>query len=596
MELFAPSDYVYREKKKIVIYGFNHFTEASLLFLASHNIYVSAFLSESNEVRCREYLGKKILTIDGLSDEYRVYDLFGENVISLKEQGVYARTLLTCNADKDVVIYGAGRYGKVCYEILKKYGIQVRVFCDQDKSKVGNSIFDCKIIHKEELMDYKDCEIVIGLDTYRARALEDEFKIQYGEERIFYNNWSNYFIWGGNPIDPFRIYYMRHRGKKMTLIGYKDDIIDLLGMLRCFDIVIDRAVDHNGYVGEEGIIRFVDRYELVYEEDPTALYCVMENGKEIAGRFIDEIGFKRSRFIFNFIYTIGNFDAALDVNMGYNKAESIHILKSGNGNDLKIGILGGSTSDIDLYGEKSWVEYLCDILGKKNINTTFYAGAEKAYSSAQELIKLCRDMILYKPDIIISYSGVNDYPCLNSRRNTFITNYQEELFNTIIRSSISVEENKWVEGTRKVLCYGSENNDFVEGWIRNERIMHGVCNEYGITFYSILQPCLFSEEELNNPEQELIEMSGYIYEKEETDETIRILTERYNRVREMNIPWLHDFSAILKAYQGAKYFDKYHVFEEVNSYIATRIFALIKTDIESLLGIDRKEGDFRCIY
>lgn len=466
MELLTLNEYVYCEKKKIAIYGFNYFTKVSLLFLAFHNIYVSVLISENDEILCKEYLGKKVLSIGELNDEYSVYDLFGDNRCLLKEKGIYARQLLVCNV-RNAVIYGAGMYGKLCYKILKKFGCEVRVFCDQDKNKTGKSIYDCKIVSKEELKDYKLCDIVIGLDTYQAKSLENEFETHGGQ--IFYNNWSHYYRCGGNGVDSFKLNYARQRSDRMTLIGYKNDILALTGMMRCFDISINRAVDYDGYIGEESSIKFVDKYELVYEEEPAALYCVMENGKSLAGRFIDELGFKRSRFIFNFNTTIGNFEAFLDANMGYNAAESIHVLKTGNGKELKIGILGGSTSDIDLYGEKSWVEYLCDALGKDKINATFYVGAEKGYCSSQELIKLCRDMILYKPDIIISYSGVNDNPLMCNRRNTFITNYQEELFETIIRSAVNVNDSIYVEGTRKALCMelkiatmlkvGSETNE-----------------------------------------------------------------------------------------------------------------------------------------
>lgn len=589
MELFTPCKEIYSDRRKAAVYGFNHFTKASLLFLAMHNIYISAFFVERGETKCTEYLGKKVLAIEELGDAYHLYDLFGEHTESLRIRGIEADRLLNCGAGRQVVIYGAGAYGKMCHQILLMYGVDVKAFCDQDKNKTGHKICGCEIISKDLLGDYKYCDLVIGLDTDQARLLENELSDQCRPEKIFYNNWSEHYVCAGNYIDPFIIFYIRQRSGRMTLTGYKEDICLLSGMLKNFDISINRAVDCDGYTGICKQISFVDQYELAYEEDPSALYCILERGKEKTGRFAQELGFKRSQFVFSFKTTAGNFDAVLDANMGYNKYESIAILNSGAGNDLKIGVLGGSTSDTDLYGETSWTEYLPRILEEQGINAVIYTGAEKGYSSSQELMKLCRDMILYNPDLIISYSGVNDHPAMTCRKNVFIANWQEEFFHAIMRSSLDVNKSSYVEGTRKAFCYGEKNNNYGESWIRNERMMHGICGEFGIKFHAVFQPNLFSKKTYSSTEQELMEIVSYMYTKEELSQDLQILNEKKEQIEKLkkknhtDSSWLTDFSEIFEDYEGITYFDRNHVFEEANYYLASKIFSLIETDIRDIL-------------
>ena len=69
--------------------------------------------------------------------------------------------------------------------------------------------------------------------------------------------------------------------------------------------------------------------------------------------------------------------------------------------------LGGSTTD-GIEFDHSWPEELSKILVEKGINGTVVNGGTGGYSTNQELLKLLRDGLEFKPDIIISYSGVND--------------------------------------------------------------------------------------------------------------------------------------------------------------------------------------------
>ena len=60
--------------------------------------------------------------------------------------------------EEDIVIYGAGNFGRLCASILKKEGYKVICFVDKDKDKYQQYIDDIKVlsIKSEELESKKN--------------------------------------------------------------------------------------------------------------------------------------------------------------------------------------------------------------------------------------------------------------------------------------------------------------------------------------------------------------------------------------------------------------------------------------------------------
>lgn len=104
----------------------------------------------------------------------------------------------------------------------------------------------------------------------------------------------------------------------------------------------------------------------------------------------------------------------LDTNLGHNfladsKYPGIMVYGDDTAEDFKIAVLGGSTTDGKFTFFKSWPELMYEELGNQNFkNVTVYNGGVSGYASGQELLKLIRDMIPLKPDMVIVYDGFND--------------------------------------------------------------------------------------------------------------------------------------------------------------------------------------------
>jgi hypothetical protein len=70
-------------------------------------------------------------------------------------------------------------------------------------------------------------------------------------------------------------------------------------------------------------------------------------------------------------------------------------------------------------------EELSKLLTADGYSGTIVNGGTGGYSSNQELIKLIRDGLEFKPDIVISYSGINDMGKYNELPYPMVHPYQD---------------------------------------------------------------------------------------------------------------------------------------------------------------------------
>lgn len=228
--------------------------------------------------------------------------------------------------------------------------------------------------------------------------------------------------------------------------------------------------------------------------------------------------------------------------------------------------LGGSTTDPYLCNLKSWSEYLWDSLNKMGINTRVAVGGVASYTVTQEWIKLYRDVIPMKPDMVISYSGTNDLRSFYYEENHnfslkyYVENIKKACEKGLIKNSLGRNE--------KVNCVtsGPEGvEDRAEHWVRCERMMHAVCEMEGITFYGFLQPY---GKELWLKEKGLDAIpADDLYEKAR------------NIIAGLSEEWLIDFTGIFGGKEDV-FFDRAHVYEKGNMIIATKILPFVVKSIK----------------
>lgn len=177
--------------------------------------------------------------------------------------------------------------------------------------------------------------------------------------------------------------------------------------------------------------------------------------------------------------------------LGYSRMDDMQGIKIyGEDNDsvLRIVTLGGSTTDYSYSSIKSWPQILHESLEKHGVSNVVYNGGVCGYSSCQERDKFLRDIIGLKPDLVLSLTGVNDINwTLVYKDNPYYADYfVDKMVKAICRSTDggSGSDDKLRLGLTPIMP------DY-ENWYRNERIIHGSANEFGIKFYAFLQPFIF---------------------------------------------------------------------------------------------------------
>lgn len=156
-----------------------------------------------------------------------------------------------------------------------------------------------------------------------------------------------------------------------------------------------------------------------------------------------------------------------------------------------IAVTGGSTSDVAY--EDSWPRALQKLLVDQGYSTSLLIGAVSGYSSGQEVIKFIRDLLPLRPDILISFSGINDIGCLQaaSVNHPMVHHHQKNLMQSLIP-----ERGRWNFGkappsknTASGLALGkSSDNSPAECWYTNMKILDAISKTFGASFCAFLQP------------------------------------------------------------------------------------------------------------
>lgn len=253
------------------------------------------------------------------------------------------------------------------------------------------------------------------------------------------------------------------------------------------------------------------------------------------------------------------------------------------GDNYKIVTLGGSTTDGNLFNFKSWSEILFEKIGKRNVSV--WNGGVAGYTSGHELLKLIRDVLSMKPDMVIVFDGYND-TCQGKPVHPYSFTYVKEIFDYGADRMGDEYVRQQIGGQ---LCEGvvTEKTRF-ENWLSNIELMHDIVVSRNIQFYSFLQPMLMSKPR-NKRENEIYMSSRQFYE----EELYRMESFR-SEIKKLGIKenheYIYDLSALFDN-QSDVYMDICHVRERGNEIIAEAIYTVIKNDCSLM---ERLNGTFIC--
>ncbi|MDE6053083.1 MAG: hypothetical protein K2G55_04845, partial [Lachnospiraceae bacterium] len=352
--------------------------------------------------------------------------------------------------------------------------------------------------------------------------------------------------------------------------------------LKCYKILqmlgyeIEFFVSSTDYETQIEHKQIVSIYDLIYQPDEYYIYvCVEQVDYEKVTYELKALGY-HELYDYSPAWERG-LDRIYDPHLGY-ICITVESGKEYNGfytipanldtKKYKILVLGGSTSDPWCTPVKLWCQILWEICQQHGYNVEVIVGGTMGYASAQELEKLVRDGINLNVDLVISYSGANDifdrgeYPFLN-------------LFQLDVCTIFDNRE----KGLKSSRGLKRKKVDPYYEWMQNERMMHGILNEFQIPFLAVYQPVLWSKsgkryiDEITKEKMHrstIVNAEGY-------EQAIRNANSAREKIKydAENTEWLYDFTAIFDD-EPDVYVDVVHCTEKGNRIIAERMFGLLE--------------------
>ena len=590
-EVFALNQML-RKAQNVVFYGTGYLGKKTYDFLVGHKIKI-AYFCDSRKYGDTTMEGLEIIEPERLSTLpglcivitaakawMEIYDKLlrlgipKENIIS----HVGLSNLYNINSGllqgKKILVSGTGNESlRVLYQLLAK-GIGIEGFLDEETA--GGKLLNRNIYGKKEITDWDDTIIIVqpegAFESFPAEVttgVDNSFKGYFGK---------NIYV-GRGKISIFLLHELsRFRGnRKLAIYGTGEYALQCYKILQLLGYGIECFVSSASNEKQIGHKPVVSLYDLVYQSDEYFLYvCVEQTDYEKVTHELKMLGY-HELYDYAPAWERG-LDRIYDPHLGYIciTVESGKEYKgfytfpaNSNTKGYKVLVLGGSTSDPWCGPVKLWCEILRDICQEQGYNVEIITGGVMGYASAQELEKLVRDGINLNVDLVISYSGANDiydrgeYPFLN-------------LFQLDV-CTIFDDKEKGLKSSRGLK---RKNVNPYDEWLQNERMMHGLLNEFQIPFLAVYQPVLWSKggkKYIDEIIKEKLHRST-IVDTESYETAIKNAKNAHANIKydAQETEWLYDFSTIFDNEPGV-YMDVVHCTEKGNKIIAEQIFELLKT-------------------
>lgn len=579
--LIVPNEETESSKKKYIWYGGSpkqRKTEEELFrFFLQNKIYVEGFVSDEKEFVGILLYHKKVIDICDLDQKESV--VFAEKEYEGIPHEVFCRAyrINPLLQGGQAVIWGTGKNGKAAYEILMNAGINVMYFIDTNK-EIQGVLNGVTVYGLQGLADLDNSVILVeAYDKYFEMDekvqecyphIRQKFYCDVHSMIILYRERGKILL----DLDVDKWDLLKLHGKKVYIYGTGEEESEISCYLKLMDYHVAAYLSDNNDIKSS----MADGYpimpvaDILYEDK----YAVYVQGSEIEGakKYLKELGICLDLDV----VMPRKLQTILDVNLGYTYFyegyyPGISIYGQERKKNYKIAALGGSTTDGTWKTMKSWPQFLYEKLGRKDI--TVYNAGVSGYVSGQELIRLIRDILPLKPDMVIVYDGAND-----SGGNVVIPEepYAFNYARTVYEFGARHMEDEYLErmGGKYMVNYGMQSyKGRFENWLSNIESMQAICKARDISFYSFMQPVLLSKGSYNKAEWEMHEK----YEGEYSFMAGFRDAMQSNNI-ELSHPYIHDLSGIFDEVEDV-YFDTCHVYEKGNEIIAREIYKHIVGEI-----------------
>lgn len=238
--------------------------------------------------------------------------------------------------------------------------------------------------------------------------------------------------------------------------------------------------------------------ELFYEnkENIFVVAFVVKNHGNIYQRLTDMgFVFEKDFLLYGFGGYIQKFDV-IDSLLGYNRYYGdmlgFKISGSEERNTYKILILGGSTTDPTMGNQTPWAEYLYQKLISVQVDVMVINGGMAGYSTYQEFYKFVRDGLLFAPDMLITYDGLNDVTSMAMDKDyPMLMPYARKVYDNIEKKGDFAPDTLEIRNASRIV-HGLKqtNQDDAGKWMDNIRKIHAIAEEFGVLHIGFFQPML----------------------------------------------------------------------------------------------------------
>lgn len=579
--------------KKIWLYGFNKKTKRFLFYLNFQSTVTGFLCAEGEQVPCgMEYFGKPVLTreefLERNAKDTTVLDIYGDCLSEIWDRfHLRGETLVTPPAEVEpFLIYGTGSGGHELGDFFLRCGITNFFYCARSDKRRDWMSPDCKVITPDKL-DAVDKSLPVIITIWSEKEVDGIKAMLKGKGFLKVFCLDPYFFEAGSYLAARRsdgsnrivfslagLFWLRHMVHlKKQVFFFTNDVpygLRVLSALNALGIpaasfFTERACDDP---------RARSAYELLDMDLSDSLVWALSGDREAALAFCQSSGFPIARFFCGKIPKPIDWILILDTNLGYDDNRGLLLLRNCDLEEpvLRVAILGNSAASHEYYGLPSWPDCLLEVAKTAGIRMECLMAATGGYKSPQELIRLCRDIVRKKPDVVISYSGINEW-MQGVERYPFAHNYQKELFEAVLQDP-EKPPIPLVRHSGRLFSMGEPEENLSSVWLDNERMMHAICQEFGIVFFGILQPyahpqspvhAQLFEELFVDKEQGLNDFSKKQQQPME-----------YIRSKLADYPWLYDFTEFFEDGPAEAFFDTCHVYEDGNRRIAERILSIIQ--------------------
>lgn len=560
-----------------------------LKFFLKRNLYIDGFVTDIKENVGICLWNKEIVYINDIEENCSL--VFSENKVD-RYPGF--QSIVEINPlinKKNVVVYGAGQDGCHLLHAAENLELEISMFIDSNPEKVAKGMEGIPI-YGVEMIDHisDDASIIVAASSVYQEIDQIINKHLPEKARFLYNlhfqheELKSSFIY----LQENELFVMEHVSWMMRIVQNKKIYIYGTSERSKKLIEIYELLDFNviGYIDDEKK-EYLDNRPVISLEnatnDGTGFMLIsrldyrknFEKLERMNFHLLKDYGFDNP---FAVTYVAAR-NEIVDVNLGIS-----YIGKQGVygftvvGNDLpsdrRIVILGSSIADGEFTPFRSWPEFLGERLIEDNV--TIYNGAVAGYNTSQELLKLIRDVLYLKPDMVITYDGNIDITRYAGDDNTFIFQGLTTSMMQYVNSYGGVELDYYP--VNHLPCTGIRPNvDRFVIWLNNIKRMKAVCTHEKIQFFSFLAPTLNSKPNKTKQEKGMLWSRWISNDYDKWAHKFRM----YIKSVVASCDYIYDLSDIFDDVNDV-YMDGYHVFEKGNKIIADSIYKVIKEAVKNI--------------